>query len=346
MQKALKSLGVVLTTAALAASSAFAAQNVANTSQKGSLLMYARIDIRNGNDTIVRMSNDNNRSANVKCYYMNEKKGRRDFAFTLTKKQPVWWSVASLEGSITPAAFPNNGNFDGDPNVGELICWAVNAQRSRQVSFNHLFGSATIYNSQLGTAFEYNSWNFIARGVPLNQPVGDAGALVLNGESGSYDACPSYLVTQISPAGAVLPNGAAGQTEVSVIGCRQDLRQDFSPTFTKLELTAWNEDEVPFTGAYECANSYHSFPLTGVDVAPEIFTARVLQSEDALVRVEGVESTQCRNSVDVGLVGVRATDISQEDRATVLGTTFNGAGTKTNGIVLWDAEDDDVPERR
>lgn len=346
MQKALKSLSVAFTAATLMASSGFAAQNVANTSQKGSLLMYARIDIRPGNDTIVRMSNDNNKNANVKCYYMNEKKGRRDFAFRITKKQPVWWSVGSRTGSITPASFPNNGNFEGNPNIGELICWAVNSEISSQVSFNHLFGSATVYNGELGTSFEYSSWNFIARGVPLNQPVGTPGELVLSGEDGDYDACPSYLVTQISPAGAVLPSGTAGQTEVSVIGCRQDLRQDFTPTFTKLELTAWNEDEVPFTGAYECANSYHSFPLTGADVAPEVFTVPVLQTEDALVRVRGVASTQCPNTQRVGVVGVRATDFGNEDRVSVTGTAFNGAGAIRNGVILWDAEEDVVPERR
>jgi hypothetical protein len=351
----------------LCGSPAFAAQNVGNTSQKGSLLIFPNIDVSTGWDTIIRISNDANSGVDVTCYYINERKGRRDFHFRMTRKQPIWFSVKNHSGTYPVAAFPTDGTFTAfgaDPTKGALLCWATNASLSTQISHNHLSGNATLVVGAAGepgfqAAYTYPSWNFTARGVAEGAPVGNPGRLDLTGNNGQYDACPAYLIGHFSPAGAEVETGSGAGTELvgenvlSVLTCKQDLKQDFRIYITKLQLQVWNEQEVKFTGAHECADSTKWFTLaTGTDVGRENFTVGVVQSAAAQLKVKGVASTQCSvgalASTAQGLVGVLATAMvstSSEDIA-IVGTTLNGAGVHTDGYILWDAQDAVVPELR
>jgi hypothetical protein len=345
-------------------SSAFAAQNVGNTSQKGSLLIFPLITLDDGEDTIIRISNDANTGIDVTCYYINERKGRRDFHFRMTRKQPIWFSVKNHGGTFPVAQFPTNGTFPGDDSAGALLCWATDAALSTQISHNHLSGTATVVLAEgaNGTAFQvaftYPSWNFTARpGTAPGAPVGTPGRLDLTGADTAYDACPNYLIGHFSPLRAAVETGSGAGTEfvegsaLSVLSCNQDLRQDFTPHFTKLQFQVWNEQEVKFTGAYECSDGYRILDFTQIAVGRENFGYGVLQSTAAQLKVKGVASTQCVfgafKSEASGLVGVLATFLfsdATEDFAGV-GTTLNGAGTHT-GFILWDAQDAVVPELR
>ena len=75
----------LLSSIVLFTTSAFAA-TVGSTSKKGSVLKWPLIDIQQEDktDTIIHISNDNTYRVQVKCYYMNEVKGRLDFSFYLT----------------------------------------------------------------------------------------------------------------------------------------------------------------------------------------------------------------------------------------------------------------------
>jgi hypothetical protein len=353
----------------LCGSSAFAAQNVGNTSQKGSLLIFPQIDVSPGWDTIVRISNDANSGVDLTCYYMNERKGRRDFHLRLTRKQPIWFSVGLHSGTFPVAQFPTDFNaaIPGNVNKGVLACWATDVALSAQISHNHLSGTATV-TQLVGTpptgstippdrqGFTYASWNFTARGVAAGANVGTPGRLDLTGVDGAYDACPSYLIGHFSPAGAFVSTSNGGevvlQNYVSVAGCNLDFKQDYIAHFTKLKLEVWNEQEVKLTGAYECADSTEWLPLTSADVAPENFTVDVVQSAAAQLKVKGVASTQCppiagRPTENSGLVGVLSAEVFSAlngDRG-LHGSSMNGAGTQS-GFILWDAQDGVVPELR
>ncbi|MBV9569909.1 MAG: hypothetical protein JO056_01535, partial [Alphaproteobacteria bacterium] len=105
--------GATSIAAVLAANSAFAAQNVANTSQKGSLLVWPMITVDPGKkaqqDTSVEISNDANASVHVECEYVNERKGRVNFDFELSGKQTVSWDVLTGSGDqLHPPPFPTN----------------------------------------------------------------------------------------------------------------------------------------------------------------------------------------------------------------------------------------------
>jgi hypothetical protein len=349
---------------ALCAGPAFALQNVANTSQKGSLLIFplVTVDPTNGSDTLIEITNDATSPVRVYCTYVNEKKGRVHFDFDLTGKATASWDVNTLAGDgVAPAAFPVTGNFNvsgnpaGNGYSGELNCFAVDAGDNNQISFNNLSGTATVLaladtdGRQTRQAFRYSAWAFIARGtggLPAanNIIMGTPGTLALTGanDGKSYDACPWYNVATIMPNGAPLGNLTTLDNDLSVVSCNQDLRQDWTPFLTKLQFTVWNSHENSFEGSYQCADSVQTVPLSAADnanlVVPSNFDYSVLQTPNARFQVMGVSSTQCPGSAVAGLLGVVSSSVSVgapglEDQEVASNTV--GAGS-ISGFVLWD----------
>jgi hypothetical protein len=208
-------LGFVLAVAA----SASAAPNVAQASQKGSLLVFPDIRIDNENglwNTLVRLQNDRNLALNVVCYWMDGNKHRVDFSFVITREQPVWFDARTGAGSNQVNRFPQGpaGGFDNPHLItppatteaadgagpylrGTLVCFVVEAAGQQQVRANHLAGTATLWHPTHGS-FEYNAYAFFASaGVELG-PVGTAGQLNLDGFF--YDSCPLYQIGQFTPS--------------------------------------------------------------------------------------------------------------------------------------------------
>jgi hypothetical protein len=250
-----------------------------------------------------------------------------------------------------------------------------------QISHNHLSGTATVGTnpppivletealvldpSQVFRAsFEYTAWAFSARGVGRGNPVGVPGNLVLGGVAGSYDACPAYNIVHLSPTVRFGMSGLADQ-RIGVSTCAQDLRQDYIPHYTKLELHIWNAHEVKFTGAWECADSTHNFLLSHTDTLADNLSRQTLGTSAAHMQIRGVASTQCvtpRPTETVGLVAVSARILNNlvENGETptdaigvsnaggeipLHGTTANTAGVHAiPGFVLWDPQDAEVPE--
>src|SRR5262249_47690616 len=108
----------------------------------------------------------------------------------------------AAEVSLSPTLL---GDWDSRPYFrGLLACWAIDGGAQNQVKWNHLSGTATVFNS-LGIvafespgAYEYTAYAFfVPTGLDL-QPVGIAGTLNLNGVE--YDSCPLYQIAQFTPA--------------------------------------------------------------------------------------------------------------------------------------------------
>ena len=346
--------------AALFSSPAFAAQNVANTSQKGSLLIWPEItvDVENASDTVVEISNDQNATVQVECNYINQRKGRVDFDFSLSAKQTLSWDVLTGKSDVSFSAplFPTSGTFPGNASEGELVCFAVDAGVANQISWNHLTGTATVIDTddadalQALQAFRYNAWAFAARctlcpgGLATDGTIqGTAGDLVLNGNGdGTYDECPAYNIVNFSPNGAAVGPLNTIDNDLAVISCNQDLRQDFVLNLTKLQFTVWNEFENSFTGSYQCVDSVNFVPLSASDnsalLNPSNFAFSTLRTANARYQVAGVASTQCPGSRPAALLGVANSSVgintsTGEDQE--LGSTTQGAGGAA-GFVLWD----------
>jgi len=372
-----------------------AAQNVTNVSQKGSLLIFPKIDTSvildapgYYRDTIIMISNDYYAEQWVKCYWVNWDQEIQDFMFRITPNQPIWFRASDGTGTgsyddwnvsypITVPPF-----FPGDHDAGELKCWAVDAVGANQVAFNHLYGNAMIIDTYHGAAFEYNAWAFTARGVAQGAPVGTGGTLVLNGLNGAYDACPQYMVFNFFSIGSAinLPEDAGNasfvETDLTLIPCNQDLRQDRIPTCTKAKFDIWNENETKYTGAYRCIKCWFEGYLDRIDrqtpgkgFGGEKFTYPALHTTAGRFRVTGVASTVCNNvfktpDTQYGpgtdkckngqtaspLLGLINTEISFNNIRpfnALAGTTGNHAGVGTSSTILWDpqAEPPQLPAR-
>ncbi|MGE3842250.1 MAG: hypothetical protein AB7I50_11740 [Vicinamibacterales bacterium] len=421
------------------ASSAFAAPNVTNVTQKGSLLIFPdiRVDDVRGNyaapawanrfDTLVRIQNDGSSDIDVKCYWMDGHKNRVDFIIPVTRNQAVWFDARTGRGSTQVNPFPTGaangftagnrhpfleagGALDvvvsstvqvgtGAPNAytaplgdgygpyrrGLLACWAIDGGAQNQVKWNHLSGTATVYGD-LNGAYEYSAYAFfVPTGTDLAS-VGVAGVLNLNGLE--YDACPLYQIGQFTPStwiigpgyGALILNATAPPaplqfprfftTRLAVTGCNLNLNQDWTPVWTKLQFDVWNEEEVKFTGAYECADSWHDTDfrpgaqpqnnasltpgvpgfIDGLDAAGQNFDIATLGTYAARYRVQGVQSAQCNRTKGtsndtvaavttqaVGLVAVQSSILIFPAANNMVGTTLAAAG-KFNGKVVWDPE--------
>src|SRR5919108_1330992 len=335
---------------ALLSTSAFAVAPIGNTTQKGSLLIFPRIDVSYSKDTIIRITNDYAKPVQLKCYFMDIEKNKVDFEFKLTNNQPFWFSAGSGYGTSPVQPFPTFG----DNYTGELKCWAVSPDGANQISWNHLVGSATIYDYYSGQAAEYNAWGFEALAAQ-GSIVGHPGRLDLDGMS--YDRCPRTLIGQFTPTAyndaIQYGDWVRGSTvQLSVASCTQDLRQDFEYIATKLAFDVWNEEEVKFTGAHECSDSWHEVFLNEEDIltAGGNFTYESLKTPSAYYRVKGMKSKVCDDKVffeknkwgkkipivvptqDVGLTGVQ---VSEVNGAYVSATTLHGRG-KFAGSILWD----------
>jgi hypothetical protein len=155
---------------------------------------------------------------------------------------------------------------------------------------------------------------------------------------------------RIAPGGPAVPP----PSRLTLAACTLNLQQDWVPVWTKLQFDVWNEDEIKFTGAYECSDSWHETAFTagtqavaglaaginavddGIDAAAQNFARTTVGTDLARFRVQGVRSTQCENATiktqAIGLVAVHATLFGN---TRWVGTTLTGAG-KFSGTIRWD----------
>lgn len=375
-------------------SAAFAADvKRTNATQKGSVLVWPKIDTSLSDeiagvyrDTVIMLANDYFKQVWVKCYWMNSYQEIQDFMFPLTPNQPVWFRASDGLGTgyyddvSNPITVPPF--FTGQGYVGELKCWAVNAAGSNQISWNHLYGNAIVFDFIDGAAYEYNAWSFSTRGLAEGARVGTAdeqGQLILSGNTGYYDACPKYLLANFFAAGAQIAWGDFDApiaemvvdpgTDLTIVPCKQDLRQDRVPTCSKLKFDIWNENETKYTGAYACFKCWFEDILYEPVLIPvgsgavykygfEKFNYETLHTTIGRFRVQGIASDRCYGfyngvcssslQVDTPLVGVVATpfvfgpDPTVPDYIAFGGTNMHTAGNDPTGVVLWDTQEEPV----
>jgi len=372
----MKSKAVLVTATALSASllGGSALARNANTTQQGTLLVFPKVDVRDGVSTVIRISNNGARGETaLKCFWQNGEKFKADFEIELTKNQPIWIDAASGDGTDNVAPFPTDHGpyWKGDPYQGELKCWVVSNDGITPIQYNHLSGSASVYNASEGTAYAYNAWRFRADatndnwvyGLPF-KPVTDAqadGSWKLPLDGSTLSSCPQYLLGQFQPEGSA--EGRYGPTDLTVASCKQDFRQDGAFTYTKLAFTVWNEQETKFTGAYECMDSWWSDELEGVDTNGSHFSLDTLKTPTARYRVKGMASSVCNKTdrsgdpkvttVDAGLVGVQTSelyfpDTGSTDESSLYASEaeeLTTAGTSTAGDYIWYDQENSTPSK-
>ncbi|MGE3843953.1 MAG: ExeM/NucH family extracellular endonuclease, partial [Vicinamibacterales bacterium] len=98
----------------------------------------------------------------------------------------------------------------------------------------------------------------------------------------------------VTAQGNVTVFGAApgvSSTRLTLASCSLDLKQDWQPIYTKLKFDVWNEDEVKFTGAFECADSWHETDFgTNFDAGAQDFSLAALGTYAARYRAQAIAS--------------------------------------------------------
>jgi len=180
------------------------AENIANTTKRGSFLIFPLIKAGallplDNIDTIVSISNDAASSVHIMCYYKytDPRCLCENFEFTLTAYQEISFSVKTglnYDGGPIPRIGTFNTKFR-ENQTGELKCFAVDSGITQNpISFNFLSGEATI-NEGDDMTWMYPAWRFaVGAGIATGKKVGTKGDILLTGTFKTYDACPSKLI--------------------------------------------------------------------------------------------------------------------------------------------------------
>jgi len=331
--------------------------HVANTSNKGSLLIFplVTIDPSIASDTTVQISNDQITPVVVECEYINQQKARVDFIFTLSGKATASWDVGADQGdTFTPPQFPGAGPYPqfGNSTTGELVCFAVNnLNKTNSIVFNYLSGTATV--NAVGSAIKYSAWSFLGYGSN-GDPTTDGystgtGTLALTGGlGGDYDACPLFNETPFVANHATVGNVTTIGNYLAVSSCNQDLRRNFQVHTTNLVFNVSNSMEVGYSGANICVDSTALIPLIDSNSSLKSatnFDFSNLGTAGAAYDVTGTASdgATCNKwtfgaTQSAGLLGVVARYVTIKGGSPALiGGNTHASTTGTSGFVYWDA---------
>jgi hypothetical protein len=192
----------------------------ANASEKGSLLIYPKVELRWNaqgqltQDTFISLFNDASAPTWVQLYFINgdaplPADGAErahpgwnwvDNQIQLTRDEPSYWSVASgLPKGVSPFHVLDPGPPPGRPDGlggrilrGYVIGWAVN-NNGQEVRWNHLSGSAMVISYTGNWAYEYTPWAYQSRCVAHGAQPLDCTLFDANGTCCTAQVIPGNL---------------------------------------------------------------------------------------------------------------------------------------------------------
>ncbi|MCP3903782.1 MAG: hypothetical protein GY715_09120 [Planctomycetes bacterium] len=303
-------------------------------SEKGSLVLFSKIDIRwdsNGGllqDTFLSLTNDFPEDVLIQTYFINGDPpleadpitGERahpgwnfvDNRFPLTGDQPTYWSALTGQpaaGGLAPftsldPGFPPGrpvGDGTGDRMLrGFAVAWAVNPQGG-QIRWNHLKGEGTIVDYLGGSAWEYGTTNFKAVAGNHGDPVGTPGIIRLDGAE--FVEAFDLLLFSFHASGSAAfsgPRQVLVEPDLTIQPVPADLRQETAgPVTTKADFSVFNGNEVKFSGAHRCVTCWDQ-TLLGDYGVPNHFLLQHLQTDHGKARIDGKASQVCDVDHDPG----------------------------------------------
>ena len=333
--------------------------NVGSTSEQGSVLIFPKIDITTG-DTIISISNSNTVPVNVECVWipagLPETIPYIDLQFSVTPSQPFAFDALGLYGGLTafgPTEWQVCKNAycckDVYSYVGELKCWATDANYANQINFNYLSGSAKVIDFECYTAYEYNAWTFAALAGTTGADVGTAGTIALDGVN--FQACPYYFLGNFFAAGSGY--GFIKDTDLTLVPCKQYVNEEKVAVTTKAKFTIYGDNENGYSGAIQCVTNWFEGWLSCITNG-NLSSVCSLHGAAARFRVQGVASQDCAGSIASPLVGLLVEDLcffnpemtdSKSINVLTASTGF-GAGIDPSGFIVWDPEGPPVSAKK
>jgi hypothetical protein len=217
-----------------------------------------------------------------------------DFRLTLTKRQPISWSVnqglpslplASTPGQGTPPQF-NEGSIPPVlevPFTGELICIQVDVNTELPTDRNDLKGEASIVKT-VGTRIDDAKYNAIGIKAIEGRQDGNPGVLNIGGPEAEYGVinenvdppftgCPNVLTVNhfFDGANVITHQGALGapvHTDLTIVPCQRDyLTQTANQPGATVQFLIYNEFEQRFSTSTR-VDCYKEVPLSDIDTRP------------------------------------------------------------------------------
>lgn len=342
----------------------FVLDPITNVSQKGSLIVFPKIQVSGDNtsplvDTLIEIGNNYTdwffSTVRLQCFYVysddpvGTTRQTQKFQIPVFPGQKVWWSARTGAGNVKVPSL--RGEF------AELKCWAVDTTGQFEVTWNHLFGEATLFYHDLGDAGTYSSWNFQRwQDAPMDPDQTTPG--ILNLDQVEYDACPDFLVTDIVSQNGAVSLGArntirATANEIALVNCTQNFEQVHKIHTTK----AFFDIYLPKLGHYfdtadQCVTDFAQTNLTDITIGGFLFTRTELRAPFAMVVIDTDAVGRCRTttnpdgtirSLDEELpllgVSVRFLENRKTGDSMVTAYTPNHSNREQFGEIFWYAGD-------
>lgn len=282
-------------------------------SQKGSVLVFPKIDTTPGTETYILISNDNNQPVSVYCNWVDVdppdpvpalpecltiapsdvakfpiKQVPTDSLFTLTPFQPIMFAAST---GFSDDPIPVTVNPFGAGNEGYFACWAVDFDGTKQINFNHLSGMAYVLTATGG--YSYPAWTFQGLQGGFKQPIGTPGTIKF--DAVEYDAMPQYLAFTVPTLGTPDNVNVFQNLNLTLLPGKQNYtNMTLVHNATRAIFDAWNENEVRYSGGSKCVWCYWDELLSTVTVGPNsLFAATNMHTSVARFRVNGAASGTC-----------------------------------------------------
>lgn len=341
--------------------SANAEQDRVSASEKGSLVIFSKIEVIVNNasgavvqDTFLSLTNDYNEDVDVQLYFVNGDYWTNvDTQITLTANQPIFWSSYNGNpagggvgsGNVSPFNSAGPGVPDGFGNTryrGFAMAWAVDFN-NLPIRWNHLSGSGLVVNYAGSFAYEYSAWaSQVGDGVPHGAPVGADGTISMDGTPQGYAQPYNELLLNFYAPGAPLisqlfpPVGAiVVDTELTLHLVDADLRMDGTPRTTKATINVWNMNETKFSNTRRCITCWDSTLLSQYAdnaAVPNNFLLQNIQTAAGKARINGTAAFECLGSEALPMLGISAKFIGMNNGYAAASSNLVGMGTESATI--------------
>ncbi len=155
----------------------------------------------------------------------------------------------------------------------------------------------------------------------------------------AYDACPKYLTFDFlaEPSGPAKTDGWAFNN-LALVPCKEDLTNDTVNLYTKVVYTIWSENEVKYSGLYQCANSAYESWLGNLKSPrnQKFFQMKTLHTSSGRFRVQAFSSASCGGAAEsTPLLGVLSGRMRTGTDMYGTAGTASGKETSDYGYIRW-----------
>ena len=291
-------------------------RTVANTSKKGSLLIWPLVKAGPGETTLI-LGNDYYEAVKVRCIYRAPFPfTHTDWTFSLAANQTIAWLASTGKGP-DGKAIPAGGTPPklAAGTTAELRCFAVNDAVTQQIAWNWLSGEAIVSEGK-NQNWAYSPWRFAVNSSTTGATAGTAGTIALSGDTGNYDACPTGLIFNFlkqtpSKSAQSFPKGRVHNV-LTLVPCSGNYSTNSGPiVYTGLatydEAQNATADASICVGSGAAATQWFSESLISPKLVLDTAVANPftsLATPGGSISIHGRAHSNCTGSTGVPLIGV------------------------------------------